>query len=198
MLLWVGNGLKMKIVLASESVFRKRALDLLGVPYETSPAAIDEKAIRNEDPFSLTLKLAEAKARKVAERFPDAVIISGDAVAAKNGTIFEKPRDLKEAAEFLRELSGSEFQFVTALAVLNSKTRRMLSTAEASEITFRPLVEREIQDYVGRYPVLSFAGAFESDAVLRFAEKISGSYNFVTALPVSRLVVFLREQGVEI
>ena len=120
MLLWVGNGLKMKIVLASESVFRKRALDLLGVPYETSPAAIDEKAIRNEDPFSLTLKLAEAKARKVAERFPDAVIISGDAVAAKNGTIFEKPRDLKEAAEFLRELSGSEFQFVTALAVLNS------------------------------------------------------------------------------
>ena len=74
----------------------------------------------------------------------------------------------------------------------------MLSTAEASEITFRPLVEREIQDYVGRYPVLSFAGAFESDAVLRFAEKISGSYNFVTALPVSRLVVFLREQGVEI
>jgi septum formation protein len=198
MLLWVRDDLKMKIVLASESPFRKRALDLLAVAYETCPAAIDEKAIRDPDPFALTRKLAEAKAWKVAEKFPDAGIVSGDAVAAKNGRIFEKPRDRDEAAEFLRELSGSEFQFVTALAVLNSKTRRMLSTVEASAITFRPLVEREIQDYIGRYPVLNFAGAFESDAVLRFAEKISGSYNFVTALPVSRLVVFLREQGVEI
>jgi septum formation protein len=188
----------MKIVLASESPFRKRALDLIGVEYETCPAAIDEKAIRDADPFALTRKLAQPKAWKVAEPFPAALIVSGDAVAAKNGRIFEKPRDSDEAAEFLRELSGSKFQFVTALAVLNSKTRRMLSTAEASAITFRALVEREIQDYIRRYPVLNVSGAFESDAVLRFAEKISGSYNFVTALPVSRLAVFLREQGVEI
>ena len=74
----------------------------------------------------------------------------------------------------------------------------MLSTVEVSNITFRPLVEREIQEYVRRYPVMNFAGAFESDAVLRFADRISGSYNFVTALPVSRLIVFLRAQGVEI
>lgn len=198
MLLWVEDGLKMKIVLASESAFRRRALDLLGVTYETCPVAIDEKAIRDADPFELTRKLAEAKAWKVAKRFPEAVIVSGDAVAAKNGRIFEKPRDNGEAVEFLRELSGGEFQFVTSLAVVNSKTRRVLSTVEASTITFRILVEREIQDYIRRYSVLNFAGAFESDAVLRFAEKISGSYNFVTALPVSRLMVFLREQGVEI
>jgi predicted house-cleaning NTP pyrophosphatase (Maf/HAM1 superfamily) len=46
--------------------------------------------------------------------------------------------------------------------------------------------------------VLNYAGAFESDAVLFFADRISGSYNFVTALPVSRLIVFLRAQGVDI
>lgn len=198
MLLWLPDDLKMKIVLASESAFRKRALDLLGVAYETCPAALDEKTIRDPDPFALTRKLAEAKACKVAEQFPDALIISGDAVAAKDGRIFEKPRDNREAAEFLWELSGSEFQFVTSLAVLNSRTRRILSAAEASNITFRPLIEREIQDYISRHPVLNFAGAFESDAVLRFADKISGSYNFVAALPVSLLVVFLRAQDVEI
>jgi len=49
-----------------------------------------------------------------------------------------------------------------------------------------------------RDTVLNYAGAFESDAVLRFAERIAGSYNFVAALPVSRLIVFLREQSVEI
>jgi predicted house-cleaning NTP pyrophosphatase (Maf/HAM1 superfamily) len=98
----------------------------------------------------------------------------------------------------LRELSGATFQFVTALAVLNTQTEKMLSTVETSDITFRLLIEREIQQYIRQYAVLNYAGAFESDAVLRFADRISGSYNFVTALPVSRLIVFLREVGVEI
>jgi len=74
----------------------------------------------------------------------------------------------------------------------------MLSTAEASEIRFRPLIERQIRDYVGRHPVLQFAGAFDGDGVLRFAESISGSCNIFTAMPVSKLAVFLREQGVDV
>jgi septum formation protein len=188
----------MKIVLASESPFRRRALDMLGLAYEMCPSEIDEKAIRDSNPAILTEKLAEAKARKVASEYPDAVVISGDAVVSKGNRIYEKPRTLEEAAQFLRELSGSEFQFVTALAVVHSQTGRMLSAVEISNISFRPLVEREIEAYINQYAVLSYAGAFESDSVLRFAERISGSYNFVTALPVSRLIVFLRAQGVEI
>lgn len=188
----------MKIVLASESPFRKRALDMLGLAYEVCPSRVDEKAIRDHSPTELTRKLAEEKARKVASEHPDAVVVSGDAVAAKDGRIYEKPRSLEEAAQFLRELSGSEFQFVTALAVMHAQTQKMLSTVETSTISFRPLIESEIQEYVRKYSVLSYAGAFESDAVLFFADRISGSYNFVTALPVSRLIVFLREQGINV
>lgn len=188
----------MKVVLASESQFRRRALDMLGLDYEMCPSGIDEKAIRADTPGDLTRKLAEAKAWAVANRYRDAVVVSGDAVAAKGNKIYEKPRSLGEAGQFLKELSGSEFQFVTALAVMNASSRRMLSTVETSDIFFRELLDREIEAYIARYPVLSFAGAFESDAVLRFAERISGSYNFVTAIPVSRLTVYLREQGVDI
>lgn len=188
----------MKIVLASESPFRKHALDLLGLPYETFPAAIDEKAVRHDNPADLTRILAEAKARKVASQFNDAVIVAGDAVAAKNGRIYEKPRTLEEAAQFLRELSDSEFQFITSLVVLRSGTNKMLSAVETLNITFRPLTGREIEAYIRRYPVLNYAGAFEDNAVHLFAEHVSGSYNIGTALPVSRLILFLREQGVEI
>ena len=188
----------MKLVLASESHFRKRAMDMLGLPYEIRPSQIDEKAIRDNNPAELTRKLAEAKARKVAMECPDAVVVSGDAVVSKNGRIYEKPHDKNEAAQFLSELSGSEFQFVTSLAVLQAQNGKMLSTVETAEISFRPLTDREIQAYTNAYPVLNYAGAFESDAVLRFADRISGSYNFVTALPVSRLIVFLREQGIDI
>ncbi len=188
----------MRVVLASESQSRKRALDILGVPYEIHPSAIDEKAIRDADPAALTRKLAQAKASRVAAEVRDAIIVAGDAVVAKNGRIFEKSRDLSEAMEFLRELSDSELQFVTSLVVLRADTKRVLSTVETSSLRFRALAEREIRDYVARYPVTSFAGAFEADGVVRFADSVSGSYNFVTAFPVGRLAVFLREQGVEI
>ena len=188
----------MRIVLASESQFRKRAMDLLGLPYETRPSYIDEKAIRDYDPAQLTRRLAEAKAHKIADECPDAIIVSGDAVAAKDSKIFEKPQTKEEAVSFLRKFSGSQFQFVTSIAVLNAQTRRMLSAVETLDISFRPLLDREIEQYVRKYDVLSYAGAFENDAVLLFADRIAGSYNLGTALPPSRLIVLLREQGVDV
>jgi septum formation protein len=81
-----------------------------GLAYEICPSEIDEKAIRDSNPAILTEKLAEAKARKVASEYPDAVVISGDAVVSKGNRIYEKPRTMEEAAQFLRELSGSKFQ----------------------------------------------------------------------------------------
>jgi predicted house-cleaning NTP pyrophosphatase (Maf/HAM1 superfamily) len=109
-----------------------------------------------------------------------------------------RSRAAKKAAEFLRDLSGSQFQFVTSIAVLNAQTKRMLSTVESSDIFFRPLLEREIQQYINKYDVLSYAGAFENDAVLMFADRIAGSYNLGTALPPSRLILLLRAQGVDV
>ena len=116
----------------------------------------------------------------------------------KEARIFEKPRTIEEAVQFLRELSGTAFQFVTSLVVLRTNTKRMLSTVEISKIKFRELAGHEIDNYVSRYPVLKFAGAFEGDGVARFADAVSGSFNFMTGIPVSRLAVFLREQGVEV
>src|SRR5580698_11363330 len=149
----------MKIVLASESPFRRRALDMLGLEYEVSPSRIDEKALRDENPLELTRKIAEAKARKVASNYSDAVIVAGDAVAAKGSRIFEKPVNHAEAAEFLHELSGGEFQFITALVVLHSRTEKILSTVEILNITFRKLLDREIQDYIAKYPVPELRGS---------------------------------------
>jgi septum formation protein len=216
----------MRIVLASESESRRRALDILGLKYEVRPSGIDERAIRDLDPAVLTRKLAEAKAWAVVRSLASgegslvvgaagpagapagvtagganagpAVVVAGDAVVAKEGRIFEKPRSLQEAMAFLHELSGSALRFVTSLVVIRTDTQKMLSTVESSSIRFRELAEREVRDYVMRYPVLQFAGAFEGDGVQRFAESVSGSCNFVTGVPVSRLAVFLREQGVAV
>lgn len=171
--------------------------DLIGLPYETRPSR-RRKGHSRPQSGGVDQKTRGAKARKIAADYPNAVVVSGDAVAAKDGKIFEKPRDKQEATSFLKEFSRNQFQFVTSIAVLNTRTDRMLSTVEVSDIFFRTLLDREIQNYIDKYDVLSYAGAFENDAVLLFADRIAGSYNTGTALPPSRLIVLLREQGVEV
>jgi septum formation protein len=188
----------MKIVLASESASRRRAMDILGLPYEVRPSRIDEKAIRERDPERLARTLAEAKARKVAETVPDAIIVSGDAVVSKAGKIYEKPLDVDEAFQFLKEFSGKTIEFVTAVTVLNSETVKLSTAAHRSQLTFRNLSGSEIHDYIRRYDVLRFAGAFDGDGTIRFVDHVSGSYNFATGVALNDLVSLLREHGVEI
>jgi septum formation protein len=188
----------MKIVLASESASRRRALDILGLSYEVCPSYIDEKAIREPDPQKLACRLSEAKASKVAESMQEAIIIAGDAVVAKAGHIYEKPVDAAEAVEFFRGFSGQTVEFVTALTVMNSKTANLPTAVQRSEIVFRRLLASEIADYVRRYEVTRFAGAFDGDGVIRFADRVSGSYNFATGLALNDLVALLRKQGVEV
>ena len=95
-------------------------------------------------------------------------------------------------------LSGESFEIVAGLAVYNAETKKMLSTTETCTIKFRDLDKYEIEDYISRYPVLKCSAAFESDGLLRFAERVNGNYNFRTAIPVNKLVVFLREHGIQV
>lgn len=113
-----------------------------------------------------------------------------------DGGIIEKPRDEKHAKEMLSSFSGNTFEIVSGIAVYNGTTKHMLSSCEVCKVKFRELSQFEIDDYVSRYPVVTFSGAFEADGLLRFAEHLEGSYNFLAALPVNKLILFLRENDV--
>jgi septum formation protein len=188
----------MKIILASESQFKKHALDVLGIEYETIPGYFDESSIRHDDPHSLVQKLAEAKAKKIGEEHEESIVVASDLIVAHNNAIYEKPKDEAEAKEMLQSLSGNNFYIIAGLAVYNSSTQSMLSTSEYCEVKFRNLSEYEIDDYIAKYPVTKCAAAFEADGLLRFAEHVQGSYVFRAAMPVEKLVPFLRENGVKV
>ncbi len=188
----------MKIILASQSKFRKKALDILGLEYETIPSNFDEQSIRDGNPKELARKLSEAKAREIGQSEKDAIIIAADLFVVFNNKIYEKPKDEKKAFEMLKSFSGNIFEIITGLAVYNSQTNKMLSTVETCLVKFRELLDDEINDYISRYPVLKCSAAFEGDGLLRFAEHIEGKYTFRTALPVNELVLFLRENGLKV
>lgn len=188
----------MEIILASQSSFRRKALDLLGLQYEVIPSHFDEKTLRHNDPVQLAKQLSEAKAREVGKNHKEALVIAADLFVTLNGKIYEKPASAEEAVEMLGAFSGRELEIISGLAVYNAISGRMLSCAETCTVKFRKLTEFEIQDYVSRYPVVKFAGAFDVDGLMRFGEHINGNYGFATGLPMNKLIEFLRENGVKV
>lgn len=179
-------------------MFRSHALDILGLKYEKIPGDFDESSLRHDDPKVLAEQLAIAKAKALGEAHPDALIITADLFAVLNGKNYEKPKDEEEAFQMLKELSGSTFEIISGLCVYHSETKKMLSTVETCEVTFRELTDYEIKHYISTKPVLKFAAAFDADGLLRFAEKIDGNYNFRAGLPVNKLIMFLREFGINV
>ena len=188
----------MRIILASKSMFRKKALDILGLEYEVIPSSFDEKSIRDKDPERLAKKLAEAKAKDVGEKHKDAIVISGDLFVVFNNKIYEKPKNKEEAFEMLKSFSGKELNSVSSVAVYNSKTKKLVSSADRSKAKFRKLLDYEIKDYISKYPVLKFSAAFDSNGLLRFAERVEGKLSFITGFSMNELILLLREQGVKV
>jgi len=187
----------MNIILASQSPFRKKALDIIGLQYSTVPSNFDEESIRDPDHYVLAKKLSEAKARAVGEQHPNSLIIAGDLFCVFNNKIFEKPKSEQEAFDMLKTFSGGPLLILTGLAVYNTETKSMQSTVESTTVHFRTLIDKEIQDYISKYPVTTFSGAFEGDAVIRFCDTIEGKYApIVTGLPVDKLIEFLRNEGI--
>ena len=182
----------MNIILASQSTARKRALDILGIKYRCIPAQIDEKAIRNTDPFKMAIAISEAKAYAVASK-ETGIIIASDAFLFFDGKVLEKPTSLDEAKLMLKQLSGQHHTFITGLAVYDTQSEKMRSAVSGCDIYFRDLSDKEISDYCETYPVLTFASGFDADGVIRFSTKIEGACNFITAMPMEELVQFLKE-----
>ena len=188
----------MKIILASQSPFRKHALDILGLKYEVMPASLDEFKIKHENPFVRAKLLAESKAKKVGETSSDAIVIAADLFVAQNNKIYEKPKTKQEASQMLASFSGKYLNIITGLAVYNSSTKNILSSADSCKIEFRELTTSEIIDYMSKAPVMKCAGAFEADGLLRFVKNISGSYNFMVGMPMDKLIEFLRKNEINV
>ena len=91
------RAIMQRIVLGSGSAYRKRLLERLGLEFECLSPDIDETAASGEPPETLVLRLSEAKARAVARRAPDALVIASDQVSATDGRLLGKPGTVERA-----------------------------------------------------------------------------------------------------
>ncbi len=187
------------IVLASTSPRRRDLLDLLGLDYKQMAAPVSEYIYPNESPEKAVARLAKTKAVAVEKDVPNSIIIAADTIVVCNNKILGKPTDEKEAGEFLSLLSGKTHLVMTALCLNNTATSYLEVQVEKTLVYFRPLTIAEINAYIATGEPFGKAGAYAIQgrgALL--IEKIEGCYFNVVGLPISRLYLMLRAQGINI
>ena len=189
-----------KLILASTSPYRRQLLERLSLPFEIANPQTDETPLPGEAPEALSLRLAEAKARAVAQEYPDALIIGSDQVATTGGKIYGKPGNHERAVAQLKALSGQTVNFHTALCLFNAQTGQADVRGVPTLVTFRDLSESEIENYLHREPAYNCAGSAKSEGlgIALLASMQGDDPNALVGLPLIALCDMLRKQGVSI
>lgn len=188
------------LVLASTSPYRRELLARLGLPFVVANPQTDESPLPGESPEALALRLSAAKARAVADTYPDALIIGSDQVATVDGKIYGKPGDHQRAVAQLRELSGKTVNFFTGLCLYNSRSGRSQVQGVPTLVSFRQLGDLEIENYLRREPAYNCAGSAKSEGLgIALLSSLQGDDpNALVGLPLIALCDMLREEGVAI
>ena len=188
----------MKLVLASTSPYRSRILEQLGIPFVTDNPGVDETAMPGETMPEYVTRLALEKARAVASRHEDSLIIGSDQACSIGGIIMGKPGTEEAGVKQLKMCSGNWLEFRTGLALINTRSRAENSVAEPFRVKFRQLVEQEIRAYIKRDRPLDCAGCFKVEAAgITLFDALEGrDYNTLLGLPMIALVDMLRSEGI--
>lgn len=189
------SATRMKLILASASPRRAEILRRAGFSFEVLAADVDESRRPEEPPDVFVTRLAQDKAAVVAAQVHGAaLILGGDTVVLADGLILGKPADAGDAAAMLRRLSGRTHDVLTGLALLRVPDGVVRVAVERTRVTFVPLGEEEIAEYVEIGEPFGKAGAYAiQECGGRFVARIEGEYFNVMGLPVAQFYRMWRE-----
>ena len=176
------------LILASASPRRSELLRQLGVEFRVIPGGASELHAEQLTAREAAQINAYRKARAVAKKFPDALVLGADTLVFLDTILLGKPATLERAYEMLEQLQGRTHQVVTAICLLNLRHHRQKIFFDLTEVTFRPLDAVAIRRYLNCVNPLDKAGAYAiQDNGELIVEKIAGSYTNVVGLPLEKL-----------
>ena len=186
----------MALILASASPRRQELLKLFGVPFVVRVADIDETMDLTQSAYDEVARVSKLKALAIPRNDGD-VVIAADTIVVCEGRVLGKPRDEADAVATLKLLSGRDHQVMTGCTVL--KGDRAETFTEVTDLHFRPLSRKEIENYVASGEPMDKAGSYgiQGGAAL-LCERMVGDYYNVMGLPVCRLGQVLKQMAPEI
>jgi septum formation protein len=192
-----------RIILASQSPRRKKLLEQIGLKFEVFPSNVDETS-EQQNPFALVEELALLKAKHVAAKFSESIIIGADTIVVFKDQILGKPQDAKEASAMLNLLSGATHEVCTGVAIVktdkNNQITHKHSFFEQTKVTFSTLDERDIKYYIQKGAPFDKAGSYgiQDDLGALFVEHISGDYYNIVGFPLNRFYREIKEIAPEV
>jgi nucleoside triphosphate pyrophosphatase len=178
------------LILASASPRRRQLLSEAGYEFTIIPADIDESAfaIDGISARQYAQRLALAKAKNVAEKYPDSVVIGADTVVDCDGRIIGKPADAKDAKRITRKLFSTPHKVITGLAIVRIHDHTELVESDSTTVYPRRLTAEQIAEHIKSGSWRDKAGAYAIKEVGdEFIERIEGSLTNVMGLPMERL-----------
>jgi len=184
------------LILASSSRYRQAMLQRLRLPFIAEAADIDETSLPGQTPEQTALRLAVDKARAVAARHPQAVIIGADQVASLDGMPVGKPGNLVRARAQLRQFSGQTLVFHSALCVMEGDHVQIEEVPTRCQ--FRTLADAEIESYLRLEQPFDTAGSAKAEGlgIALMHSMQSDDPTAIIGLPLIALTRMLRRVGV--
>jgi len=188
-----------RIILASASPRRRELLEKLGIKFEVDASNNVEEMRSGLGPHELAKAISLEKARAVARKYRDAVIIAADTFIIADGKLMGKPGSEEEARKMLGALAGRHHSVITGYTLMDTRDGKILSRAVETRVHIKRLTPREIDAYVRSKEPLDKAGAYAIQGLGSvIVEKIEGDFFNVVGLPVSALAESLKEFGVDL
>ena len=181
-------------ILASASPRRRALLRQIGAQFVSITPAVAERKDR-QHPRDDVIYNALAKARKVAEEYPDHAVLGADTAIVLGGKSFGKPRDAEEARHILSLLEGRQHTVLTGIAWVVDG--RVVTDAAETTVRFAPMSPAEIAAYVATGEPMGKAGAYAIQGrAAVYIEEIHGSFSNVVGLPLYAVAALARTAGV--
>jgi len=188
-----------KIILASASPRRKQLLEQIGVKFEICPSNIEEILDPRLSPRKQVEVLSVQKAKKVAQEYSDAIILSADTMVSFDGEVFGKPKDAEDATVMLNKLSGKVHSVVTGFTLLDTKTLKTVTGSTETKLWFRKISKEEIKNFIIREKPYDKAGAYAVHELASiFVEKIEGDFFGAVGLSVFLVAKELKKFGIKV
>lgn len=183
------------VILASASPRRVELLRQIVPDFEVVPSAAPEVHDEQLTAWEMAQVNAYRKARAVAKKFPDALVLGADTLVYldRETKLFGKPANRKEAERMLAGLEGRVHAVITGVCLLHLRSHRQRVFADWTDVKFLPLTTQQIRDYLELINPLDKAGAYAiQEHGERIVAEISGSYSNVVGLPLERVREELR------
>ena len=188
----------MKLYLATTSKFKREIFQKVGMKHESIDNDFDEN-LSMEDPYELVKNLSKGKAESVLKKVSDGVVIGLDTIVYFNDKIYEKPNDLQEAKNNLKECSNQTVYVITGITVIDTCSGNEYVDYQETKIKFCEITDADAQYYIENEPDVMYSSGFIIETIAScFIERIDGSFYNILGAPVEKIYEILKRLGYEL